>query len=436
MTYRSAANAEPALVRPPQLLGFAMYVLGTGCVVMGVAQLGVFALLHTSLPSLPPATSMVGEVMVLAGLVIAWRSARGGRRRLLVSAVALWLTLLVLDFQAPKLQLHLAVTAPVLGRAIVVGLVAILAHSIGRRFAATTWATTVGAVLLAADAWARTWPTVINLGNVSTRIMASFAPPSMMIGALGFFAAGGGLFAVGRSVLRGITVEEYLRAHPRRDDDLDDEQIARREEWLPGIRNGLPLFGDATVSVAALAFALAAAVASASPLRFYTRDVGEAATIGGELVALVLLILALRRMRPFTTRALLFASAALVALVIQIGLVVASAMTGGHRGVYDVVTFVALAPPLLAAACLHASSTAVVSRGTSVDALSNVRRYLRIASFVLAGAAAASFLAAHTADPGARRSLELAAVLVAAFAVYATIRVAREARRIEVDLAG
>ncbi|MDB4935064.1 MAG: hypothetical protein JWP87_2036 [Labilithrix sp.] len=444
MTYRSAANTEPALERPPQLLGFAMYVLGTGCVSMGIAQLGQFVAAHSAFPSLP-AAAVVGEMMALAGLAIAWRTTTSGFRRVLLAGAALWLTLLIIDYQSGQLHRYLTMNAsaarlapfaaPLAGRAIVLGLVAIFVHRSGRRFAAMTWPTTVGAVLVAADAWARTWPIIVNLGVLRRSALVGFAPPSMMLGVIGFLAMGGGLFAAGRSVLRGITVEEYLRAQPKRGDELTKEEIARRDEGIPGTRRGLPLFAEATVSVAVLAFGLAAAVASASSSRFYSRDVSESATAGGEIVTLVLLVVALRRMRPFTARALLFASAALAGVVVQVGLVVATATTGGHRGVYDVVTFVAVAPPLFAAACLHASSTAVVSRGTSLDALSNLRRHLRVASYELAGAAAATFLAAHTADPGARSFLEIAAVVVAAFAVYTTIRAAREARRIEVDLA-
>jgi hypothetical protein len=418
MTYRAPANEPVARERPPEILGFALYVLGTGCAALGLSQLGTFAKIHghASLARLPWWASTVGQLMVLVGLAIAWRTTRTRQRRVLVVSAALWLTLLVVDYQA---RLY---AAPLLGRAIVLGLVAMFVHSVGRGFAASTWATTVGAVLVAADAWARTWPVVLHLGKVSDRVMLAFAPPSMVASAIGFVVAGAGLYASGRSVLRGITVDEYVRAHPKKggEDDADASVV-------PGLRAGAPLLAESAIGVAALAFVRAAAVASAHTLAMSPRDVSETTTLGGELVALTLLVVALRRMRPLAARPRLLAHAALALLLVELGLVILSWMSGSYRSVYDVSTFVAVAPPLLAAGCLYTCS--------SVGVLARAAGRLRLSGAALAASAVASFLAAHTADPDGRFALEMLAIVSGAIAVYATITVARDVRRVELDLA-
>ena len=292
VTYRALANASPVPVRPPQILGFALYLIGTGCLALGVSQLARFAENLHAIPFSPLSvwSFVIGEAMVLLGLAIAWRATKGHQRRLLGVAATLWLTLFVVEMQRERYVLYLLAHAPgalggslaasIVGRAIVLLVVALVVHASGRAFASRTWATTLGALLVVADAWAGAWPvlTHVRLENLAAGLFQT--TPSMAFGGIGLLLIAGGLFTAGRDVLGAVTIDP-----------------------TPALRAGLPLFADAAVAIAGLAVTHAVALAVSSKLGGSMHDSDDTSTLGGEIVAWTLMMVAIHRMKPLTARA-------------------------------------------------------------------------------------------------------------------------------------
>ena len=449
MTYREPAYVAPALVRPPPILGFAFYLLGTGCVAMGIAELVVFAQNALAvrlawLASLPGSASVIGQAMVLVGLAIAWRSTRGAQRRLAGVSATLALTLFVLELQRGPIVEYFVAHAPravlastsagLVGRAIVLLVVALVVHRSGRAFASRTWATTLGATLVFADAFVGAWLIVTDkLGEHAGRLL--YAAPSMVAGSLGLVLAGGGLYAAGATILRGITVDEYLRAH-RGAKSAEDEAAptaASGERRLLLLR-GLPLFVEGLIALAGLALVHAASVAVAARLGLSAHDVSDTVTLGGELVAWTVVSVAAYRMRSLLTRSFLV-SAVLAAIALDVTLRYVAWSRGVFSGVAgpslpaQLLPFVAAARALLTIAALHAIASAL--DGLSVLQRPLKRRLRLASSFV--GASLVVSLLASLASVAPDPFLVPAAVL-AAVALYVAIGAAGEARRIEIAL--
>jgi len=414
VTAREPADESPALVRPAPILGFAFYVLGTGCVALGVAQLGIFAenIHAVTVAPLPSWAFVIGQAMVLVGLVIAWRATKGTVRRLLGVAATLWLTLFVVEMQqgrfadylvahAPR-ALFAGTTASLVGRAIVLLVVAVAAYGSGRAVASLTWATTLGATLVFADAWAGAWPIVTraSFGHTAARLL--YATPTMVAAGAGLLLAGGGLYATGRAILRGVTMGDRMAARD----------------------GGLPLFTDGTTAVAGLALAHAASVAVAPHLGLSMHDVSDTTTLGGELVAWTVVVVALRRMRPLTKQALGFALAVLVAHGLEALLryvVWSRGLFSPSRGATlasGLLPFVAGIRVLLAIRALRAAATST---------------RLRLGANLLGGSLVASFFAPDLAGPGIPLFVQAIALLLGALALYVMIAAARDTRRIEIQ---
>lgn len=445
MTYRDSALAPPLSDRPPKLFGFALYLIGTGCAAMGVAQLGVLLTVHGLFGTVYGFVTRwgmaIGEVMVFVGLAIAWRTTRPPRRRFVAVATTLWATMSVIDFDQERVRRALVLesirgmlaptAATFAGWAIALGLLAIVVHAGGRAFAARTWATTLGACLVIADAWEQALPVVVPMrsryGSDATSYVSVIA-----LDVIGLLLVAGGLFAAGRSILRGVTIGEYLRAKsPRLRPDHDDDAGDPSREVL---RRALPLLADAGVAIAGLAAALATVIALARSLRTTPRALTESAVAGGQLVAIVLLALAVHRLGSVGQRAARFVYGALGSLVLVVVLiVVARTRPGTELG--DVVPFLGVAPPVLAAGALYASSTALGACDVGSAAMSSLRERLRSMAVLLGLSAVGAFLATQLAETDTRRIFDVASALVSALALYFAIRAANDARRIEVALA-
>ena len=445
MTYRDSALAPPLSDRPPKLFGFALYLIGTGCAGMGVAQLGVLLTIHGLLGSSYGFVTRwgmaIGELMVFVGLAIAWRTTRPPRRRFVAVATTLWAAMSVIDFDQERVRRALVleslrgVLAPTAatfaGWAIALGLLAIVVHAGGRAFAARTWATTLGACLVIADAWEQALPVVVPMRSRYGSDTTSYASV-IALDVIGLGLVAGGLFAAGRSILRGVTIGEYVRAKSRR--PRDDDDVDAGDPWRAALRRGLPLLADAGVAIAGLATALATVIALARSLRTTPRALTESAVAGGQLVAMVLLALALHRLGGFGQRAARFAYGALGSLVLVVLLiVVARTRPGTELG--DVVPFLGVAPPVLAAGALYASSTALGAYEAGGATMSSLRAHLRAMGVLLGLSAVGAFLATQLAETELRQVFDIASALAAALALTFAIRGANDARRIEVALA-
>lgn len=443
MTYREPANAPLALVRPPPILGFAFYLLGTGCMAMGIAELAVFAqnAFAARVASLPGSASVIGQAMVLVGLAIAWRTTKGAQRRLLGASATLALTLFVLEVQRGPIVEYLVAHAPrsvlastsagLLGRAIVLLVVAVVVHGSGRAFAARTWATTLGATLLFADAFVGAWliVTQTKLGEHGGRLF--YASPSLIVGGVGLLVAGGGLYSAGATILRGITIDEYLRAHrgakSAEDDGVSTAASADRRLLL---LRGLPPFVEGLIALAGLALAHAASVAVAARLGLSAHDVSDTATLGGELVAWSVVFVAAHRMRALMKRSFLV-GAVLAAIVLDLTLRYLLWSRGVFSGVpgrslpAEVLPFVAGARALLTVAALHAVASAL-------DGFAVLKNRARLASSLVGVSLAVSLLASFASV--APDLLQAVAAALAAVALAVAVGAAREARRIEIAL--
>jgi len=414
---------------PPPILGFAFYVLATGCVALGIAQLATFIekARVAEVAPLPWWSLLVGEAMVLTGLVIAWRAAKGTSRRLLAVAAALWATLFVLQMQSERVAgymvgrtpgaLFMTTTASSVGRAIVLLLVAVVVHRSGRAFATRTWTATAGALLVFADAWVAAWPLVTRSGIRTSIGVVTYASPSMVAGGVGALLVAGGLYAAGRAVLGGASV------------------VAPEAE---GLRGALPLFVEGIIAVAALALAHAACVAAASHVGLSAYDVSETTTIGGELLAWVVLAIALRRMGPQTSQAFRLLLAVCGALVLEIALRYALWSRGvvsgvGSAPIADAASLVAGLRILLSIRALHFAVVGLAGLPERpAGARTALRGRARVATNLLGASLVASLFAPGTSEVWFL-FLEGLAVVSGAIALYAAIAASREAQRIEIQ---
>lgn len=460
MTYRASAVVEPALERPPQIFGFALYVMGTGLLVMGMVQLLVFAMLHgaTQVPYLGVVGRWgmpVGQLMTALGLAIAWRTTKGTGRRLLAVAGALWATLFVLDFERVQVRSFMIAKHPSAaglpyvatwsGWAIALGIVAVLVFRGGRAFAARTWATALGAALVTAHAFEQAWPILTPLARPILWSTPSLVPGLLVLGALGLLVFAGGLYASGRNILRAVTVDEYIRAGSGKTTQKTKKKAAteagaeddERSLSSAALLRGLPLFVDASVALSGLATALALAVAFASVLHLSARDLVDTAVAGGQLVASALLVLAVRRLRLGGSAALRVVAGLLVSHVACLALL-ACARSLGWSWAYVLLRVASVVPALLAGGALWTTAKALDSSGPAAaeaEPLRVLRSRLRAAAVSLAASGAGASLAAYTADPGGRYALGVIGVIGGGIALASALGGAAEARRIEVALA-
>lgn len=444
MTYRESADVTAALERPPQIFGFALYVMGTGALLMGLAQIVAFARGHHvgwNLGVAVRAAIPVGELMVALGLAIAWRTTKGSGRRLLAVAGVLWVTLFLLELRRTQVRSLLVETLPRAanasyvatwaGWAIALGLVAVVVFRGGRAFAARTWAPLLGATLVTAHAFEQAWPILVPLRGAFYRGPIVPAPGLVVLGGVGLVVFAGGLYAAGRSILRGVTVDEYVRAASKKRDRSDDDGA---DVWTPALLRGLPLLVDASVATSGLAVALALAVVSASYLQLTAHRLVDTAVIGGQIVASALLVVAVRRVGRLGARPIACAYGALASLVACLALL-AAAWTQPSDTAYMLLHYVNGLPPLLVAGTLWTTSTALGTFTASAEPVRALRSRLRAAAVSLAASGAALFLATHTADPGARSAFEIIAALGGGLALASTLAAAGDGRRVEVALA-
>jgi len=427
---------------PPPILGFAFYLLGTGCIALGLAELGTFAgNVHAiALAPLPAWSSVIGQAMLLLGLAIAWRATRGTSRRLLGVAATLWLTLFVVELQQGRFTAYLAAhassrmlfastTASLVGRALVLLVVAVVAHATGRSFASRTWTTTLGATLVFADAWAGAWPVVTraSFGHSAARLV--YATPTMISAGAGFLLAGGGLYATGRAMLA---------------------RAADGPERAPSAFAPPVLTVEAMTAIAGLAFAHALSVAMSTHLSLSTLDVSDTATLGGEIAAWIAVCVSLRRMEPDsptsssprTRGALGFAFAVLASL----GLEALLRYIVWSRGLLSPSSVASLASTLLpftsgirvllTLRALRGAATTLRSWAIAHDveearAAALVTR-LRLAADLVGASLAASFFAPDVSGSGIQFTVQAVAVLSGAVALAVMIVGAGAARRIEI----
>ena len=423
--------------RPAAILGFAFYVLGTGCVALGVAQLGIFAgNLHAiALAPLPSWALLLGQGMVLVGLAIAWRATNGALRRLLGVAATLWLTLLVFEMQQGRFTdalsshasdasasraLFAPTTASLVGRAIVLVVVAVAAHASGRALPSrsrtwATWATTLGAVLVFADAWAGAWPVVTrpSFGHTASRLLST--TPTMLTAGAGLLLAAGGLYATGRAILR--------RAEGAGEEEREREEEGEGEEGgvEPAAPRGFSLYREGVTAAAGLALAHAVAVAVSTHVGLSMHDVSDTATLGGELLAWSAIVVALRRMRPSTKRALGFAVAVLVAVGVEV-LLRYTVWSHGLLSPSRVAAFASSVLPFVAGIRVLLTLRALRAAATTVR--------LRLGANLLAGSLVASFFAPDLSGVTLSVLVQAIAVVLGALALYVMISAA-DPRRIE-----
>lgn len=433
MTDRDAEARGAPPARPPPLLGFAFYLLGTGCALLGLSQVLRFSMLHgVPVPSLLIRWGLpIGELMGLLGLVIAWRVTRTRHRRLIAVGATLWIVLFVLGIQRAQLRRTLAHSlaslplatevAPWVGWATVLGLIAFVAHVAGRTFAVRTWATTLGAALVASHAVEVAWLVLMPARHGRTTM---FAIPSMEIGGAGLLLFGGGLFASGRSILRGTEGARALPTGPRG---------RGAEAWTPALRRGLPLLADTSVTVAGVTFALCVAVVAAHLLRSSPRDAAQLAGVGGTAVGACLLALGLYLLKVRDARPARFAMSALASVPVYLLGLYATWTTGGTFAIRLPDTLFAL-PGLLCASALYASATSLVAFDAG-EVLAAFRARLRVAAALVASAVLALALGTYIDDAEGSLVASVVAALLAAFAFHTTIAGAGEVRRIEASLA-
>jgi hypothetical protein len=416
MTYREPANASPAPVRPPPILGFALYLIGTGCLALGVSQLARFAENLHAIPFSPLSiwSFVIGEAMVLLGLAIAWRATKGHQRRLLGVAATLWLTLFVVEMQRERYVHYLLAHAPgalggslaasFVGRAIVLLVVALVVQASGRAFASRTWATTLGALLVVADAWAGAWPVLTHVRLTDGTAGLFHTTPSMACAGIGLLLMAAGLYAAGRNVLDAVTVSP-----------------------TPGLRAGLPLFADAAAAIAGLAVAHAVALALSSKLGGSMHDSDDTSTLGGELVAWTLMVVALRRMKPLTARAEALALAAACAFVA----VTTLRYVLWSNGLFGADVHGSLPTTIRPMAEVARWALVIMTLFAAAKPLAaHVHSSLFVA--VLASSAATSMVASYGSSEGAGLVVIGLAALLGAIALHAAIGMAAEVRRIEI----
>ena len=425
----------PSPAPAPPILGFAFYVVGTGCLALGLAELGTFTgNVHAiALAPLPAWAFAIGQAMVLLGLAIAWRATHGASRRLLGVAATLWLTLFVVELQEGRFTAYLAApassrvlfastTASLVGRAIVLLVVAVVAHRTGRAFASRTWMTTLGATLVFADAWAGAWAVVTraSFGHDAARLV--YVTPTMIAAGAGLLLAACGLYATGRAMLAGAA------------DDPENARAARSAAtFAPPI-----LSIEAIAAIAGLALAHAVAVAIATHVSISKRDVSDTATLGGELAAWIALVVSLRRLRRGASG---FAFAVLVALLLEATLryVVWSHGALSPSSVASLAStllpFVSGIGVLLMVRALRAAATTVGAwaseHGASETARGPLVTRLRWAANLLAASLAASLFAADVSSSPIYFALQALAVLSGALALIVMIAAAEAGRRIE-----
>lgn len=449
MTYRASAVVAPPVERPPPIFGFGLYVMGTGALIMGLLQVCLFGLFHhltwTFLGVAIRWGMPVGQLMVALGLGITWRTSKGASRRLLSVAGALWATLFVLDFERAQVRAMLMEKLPRAwnatyvamwaGWTLALALVAVVVFRGGRAFASRTWPTLLGVTLMTAHAFEQAWPMVVPLRESFFVASSAGATGLVILGALGLVAFAGGLYAAGRTILRGVTVEEYARSGAgaaRRKDEEDRESEEGEDTPARAMERGLPLFVDASVALTGIATALAAAITFSGFLAIPARDLADTSVMGGVLVSAALLALALRRMRPAASRAFLLATLALLAQSACAALLAAAWMQPSPFA-YDVLRDVHVVPLLLVAAAWWSAAGAVKATWKARPSAPSkpLAARLRGAAIALAACAAAVFLAGRTADPGGRGALQVVGVIAGVLAFASTLGAARETHRVE-----
>lgn len=422
MTYREAP-ANAVLERPPQLLGFALYVFGAGLAIVGVAQAVLFQAWVGEVAAITqvfPVAILVGQIAAAIGLAIAWKSTKPPYRRVIAVATALWLTTTFAEQRNAQLTslVRGAYRVPEagiwFGWATTVVLLAFVVHRGGRAFASRTWAATFGAVALVARACHQAWLSFAPQASDASLDMLHARSVVFAVSAIAFAFAGAGFVAAGRMILRGITVAEYLagRSASRADRDVDADADASPTS----ISASVPLLADASVSIAGMnLLSCGGALLSLAMLR--TAVLHEVpSSAGGDALAFSLLVVALRRLGPASARAALAAGGAVLTLLL------AAALAYFHVGTSTLAVVVQAAPWFFVAYALHAVPVPLAMRSR-----------LRAAAAALAVAQSAVALGRLWHELSS--PCEVGGGIAAAYAFYATIRAASEARRIEIALA-
>lgn len=450
MTYRAAAVVNDAPQRPPKILGFAFYVAGAGAATTGLAALATLLPDVTKareLPSIPYLLSMVGNVMLLVGLAVAWRATQSPLRRVFALATAASIAFFAFDHYGRRGAAHVVSltalqwlsVAPYMARAAVVALLAYAAFVAGRVFAARTWATTLAAALVAAELWEMTWPLVVPVRRALVSdgyTYSRFATLPLFV-PLALVACGGGLFAAGRAILRGVTIGEYLHAKAPRLDAAGDarERDDARKRESSALRRGLPLLADATVAAMGMTFAQAVGVVVAgfSYLRCSPEQVVERSATGGHLVAGVLLVLAVRRVGGLGVYPTNGAYGALGIRVVVVVVLVIASMTAS-LDVALIARVLTFGPPVLVSIALFSTSTALRVFPSGGQGMPALQKNLRTTSILHAVSTAFTMASATTGArpfPVFTMGAALTGILALAFAILTTAHV----RRVEVHLA-
>ena len=427
----AAAAAPAAAPAPAPILGFAFYLLGTGFVALSLAELGTFAgNLHAiEIAPLPAWAFVIGQGMVLLGLAVAWRATRGASRRLLGVAATLWLTLFVVEVQQGRFTAWLAstassrilfapTTASLVGRAIVILVIAVVVHSTARALPGTaasrSWTTTLGATLVFADAWAGAWPVVTraSFGHSATRLV--YATPTMLGAGAGLLLAAAGLYATGRTILA------------RAEDHASPASSAPPEPSEHSAFAVPRLTVEAMTAVAGLALAHALSVAISTHLHLSKLDVSDTATLGGEIAAWIALCVSLRSR---SSRG--FALAVLGSLVLETSL----RYIVWSRGLLSPSSIASLAATLLPfVSGIRVLVTVRALRGaaSAVHAHASAITRLRLAANLVSASLVASFFAPGISSPDIYFAVQAVAVLSGALALALMIAAASASRRIEI----
>ena len=428
MTPKEHAPASPLASAPAPILGFAFYLLGTGCLALGVAALSAFAgNVHAiALAPLPAWAFVIGEAMVALGLVVAWRAARSASRRLLGVAAILWVTLFVVEIQqgrstamlaapASSHTLFASTTASLVGRALVLLVVAVVAHSTGRAIASRTWTTTLGATLVFADAWAAAWPVVTraSFGHSAARLV--YVTPTMLTAGVGFLLVAVGLYATGRVILARAT-GDASSSPPESTASTASTASARPM-----------LTVDAMTAIAGLAFAHALSVAISTHLHLSKLDVSDTATLGGEIAAWIALCVSLRSRTSRSSFA--FALAVLGSLVLEASLRYI-VWSRGLLSPSSIASFAATLLPFVSGIRVLLTVRALRGAATTVHASAITR--LRLAANLVGASLTASFFAPGISTSEIYVAVQAVAVVSAAVALGVMIAAASASRRIEI----
>lgn len=320
--------------RPPQLLALSLHFAGTGCTIMGVAFLAVAGLMLGLPLSVLTATGpamFVGQAMMLFGLFLGGRPTAGTRIYWLSRiATTLWGTAFALDLARAQVRVWLTSHLPSARDAsqaaswiiwfVALALFAWMIHKQLRSFAARMWALALGVCLVGAQAWLSGWTTAVHPGSALRTASLTFRPVIFLPGGLGLLLAGIGLFVLGRMVQATLepdakgAAKAPVKTTAKGRRKIRDEDRAKLAESpvAQSFASSLSLVGEAVAAVSGVAAFLALLLVFATVLGHSPKDADDVATVGGEIVSFVVLLVAMRRVSPYAPSAWIFVLAGLV----------------------------------------------------------------------------------------------------------------------------